>query len=224
VTRILLIPVAGTLAALAMVLYAHRPRGETDPELPPFDLPDAPEHAEPLDDVEPTPRTFRLELRADGTFFDLDHEEALASVAEVEEVLGDARHTLVLSGGEDVPEDAVDEAVRKLRDSKLASGDPRFEVRKAPPPAPQTFQLELEADGTILDVEKGRSFASVAEAVGKLGAARHTLAVTNGRDVTEAALDEAVRELRESRLPNGDPRFQVRKVFRARETPPGEGR
>ena len=51
-TRILLIPVAGTLAALAMIVYARQPRGETKhPEMP-FDFGNTPEHGAPMDEEE----------------------------------------------------------------------------------------------------------------------------------------------------------------------------
>ena len=51
-TRILLIPVASTLAALTMIVYARQPRGETKhPEMP-FDFGDTPEHGAPMDEEE----------------------------------------------------------------------------------------------------------------------------------------------------------------------------
>jgi hypothetical protein len=141
--RRLMIPVAGTIAALVAIVLAHEPRGAPSaPEIPPFDFPDVPEHAGP------------------------DEE------------------------GEEEP--------------------------PLPPPEPQEFQLELGADGALLDLERGDSFASLEELGEQLGDTRHTLVLSNGEGVTEAALDAALAQLRD--------RFQVRKVYRVPETPPAEGR
>jgi hypothetical protein len=141
--RRLMIPVAGTIAALVAIVLAHEPRGAPSaPEFPPFDFPDPPEHAGPVEEEEPPP-------------------------AE-------------------------------------------------PPPDPQEFQLELGSDGALLDLERGDSFASPDEIGEQLGEVRHTLVISNGEGVTEAALDAVVAQLRD--------RFQVSKVYRAPETPPAEGR
>jgi hypothetical protein len=239
-----MVPVAGTIAALIVIALAHERRGGP-PRIPPFDLQDALDHAAPpAEDEEPRPlaRTLRLEVQADGTFVDHDGEEAFATPTDLAERLGDAGHTLVLSAGKDVTEAALDEAVRKLRESKLADGTPRFEVRKAPPPEPLELEIELAPDGKLRllrarpvgaagdegDLEEPGdlqvTFASVEEALEKLSNARHKLVLSNGKDVTEAALDEAVKKLQDSKLPGGDPRFQVHKVYRAPEAPPGEGR
>jgi len=140
--RRLMIPVAGTIAALVAILLAHEPRGTAPaPQIPPFDFPDAPEHSGPADEEE---------------------------------------------------------------------------APRPPPPEPQEFQLELGADGALLDLESGDSFASPDELGEQLGDVRHTIVISNGEGVTEAALDAVLAQLRD--------RFQVRKVYRAPEAPPGEGR
>ena len=209
--RRLMIPIAGTIAALVVVLWAHEPRGSA-PELPPFDMPDAPEHAGPEDEEAPEPRTFRIELQADGRLLDLEDKDVFASPAAFAERRGDARNIVVLSAGEGVADEALDEVIEKLQE-----GD-RFAVRKdaAPETEPETFEIELQEDGTLLEARHGDSFASVEELVEQLGDARHTVVLSNGDGVTEAALDELLAKLRG--------RFQVRKVYRAPETPPGDGR
>jgi len=168
VKRILLIPVVGTIAALAMITYARNPRETkpTHPDLPPFDFPDAPEHAAPPepDETEPPP------------------EEATP----------------------DQP--ATEEAPPK----------------KEPAPEAREFQLELHADGSLtgelVDPKNpgSVSFTSVDDLIKKLGDANHTLVITNGDGVDRAKLDEVEKTLRDH--------YTVRKVYRAAEAPPGEGR
>jgi hypothetical protein len=205
--RRLMIPVAGTIAALVVVLWAHEPRGPA-PELAPFDMPDAPEHAEPKGEEAPEPQTFKLELQKDGSLLDLDEQDVFKSPAAFAERRGDARHTVVLSAGEGVPAEALDAVIEELQ--------ARFEVRKeaGTEAEPETFEIELQADGTFLDVTHGDSFSSVEELIEQLGDTRHTLLLSNGEGITEAALDEALAGLRD--------RFEVRKVYRAPEAPPGD--
>jgi hypothetical protein len=156
-----MIPVAGTIAALAMIAYAREPRGETRHPGPlPFDFGDAPDH-EPMD------------------------EEPLPVAPE---------------------ENTGEEAERR----------PAAEARE--------YELRLEADGTLVgEVVKPepedpapRVFASVQDLIDRIGDARHTLVITNGDGVDRAKLDEVETALRD--------RFKVRKVYRAPETPPEEGR
>jgi hypothetical protein len=154
VTRILLIPVAGTIAALVMIAYAREPRGEPpSPEIPPFDWPDAPEHGGPSDENEPMgdeplpvepgeeekepekepvaePREYQLRLEADGTFAgkvvpkgaEPEFAVSFASVEDLLQRIGDARHTLVITNGEGVERAKLDEIETSLRD--------RFKVLK----------------------------------------------------------------------------------------------
>ncbi len=204
--RRLMIPVAGTIAALVVVLWAHEPRGAA-PEPPPFELPE-PEDTEPAGEEAPQPRTLRIEIEADGTLRDLDDGDEFSSPADLAERRGDARHALIVSAGKDVTDEALDGVMAELR-----QGD-RFEVRKKAAREPETFEIELQADGALLDLD--RRFASVEEFVQQLGEVRHTLVLSNGEGVTEAALDEVLAKLRD--------RFQVRKVYRAPEAPPAEGR
>jgi len=152
-TRILLIPIAGTIAALIAITLARQPRGEAaEPELPAYDYGNAPEHAAPPEDeTEPT-------LPPEG-----DEEPA-----------------------------------------------------PAPAPEPREFQLRLEADGTVVDSENGTKYASIDKLAEELKDARHTLVLTNGKGVTEKALDDALVLLRDH--------FKVLKVYSAPEAPPGEGR
>ncbi len=206
--RRLMIPVAGTVAALVVVLWAHAPRGPA-PKPPPFEIPDAPEPEEPVHEEPPQTRTFKLELQADGTLLDLEEQDVFKSPAAFAERRGDARHAVVLSAGEGVPAEALDAVVEELRKG--------FDVRKEAAEAErETFELELQADGTFLDVRHGDSFSSVEELIEQLGDARHTLILSNGEGITEAALDGALAGLRD--------RFEVRKVYRAPEAPPSDGR
>ncbi len=128
--RLALIPIGGTIAALVAILLAHQPRGEApEPPLsPPTRAPESsppPEEGDepPHEDAPPAePMEFQLELGADGTFLELEHGDSFASLEELTKQLGDVRHTLVLSNGEGVTEEALDAALAKLRD--------RFQVRK----------------------------------------------------------------------------------------------
>jgi hypothetical protein len=85
-----------------------------------------------------------------------------------------------------------------------------------PPPPPSELHLRLEADGSLVDTETSERFASLAELREALGEVRPMLWIGNGEGVAEAQVDEALAQLSD--------RFQVRKVYRAPETPPGEGR
>jgi hypothetical protein len=132
VIRLLLIPVGGTISALVAILLAHEPRGEPDAPQPPlFPAPTLPESSPPPEEGDepphedaPTaePMEFQLELGADGTFIDLEGRVSFASVEALAKKLGDVRHTLLLSNGEGVTEEALDAALAKLRD--------RYQVRK----------------------------------------------------------------------------------------------
>jgi hypothetical protein len=138
-----MIPVAGTIAALIAIALAREPRGEA-PEPTQVDRPTAPEHDEELLPEEPEPpedaplppppqaepQEYQLELNADGTITDVEELDEFASVDDLQQKLGDARHRLVLTNGAGVDEAALDAAFTKLRDAKLANGDPRFQVRK----------------------------------------------------------------------------------------------
>ena len=140
----LMIPVAGTVAALIAIAFAREPRGNPAPETPPFQWPTKmQDHSEPLPTetlppaeeeappkATPQPQEFLLELGADGTILDVDGKRTFKSIEELQEKLGDARHRLVVTNGKDVPEATLDAVFTTLRDAKLASGDPRFQVRK----------------------------------------------------------------------------------------------
>lgn len=148
-TRLLAIPVAGTVAALLAILAFHGEReapkgaGPALREPPPFEFPtpdDLPDDAddetvkdEPEDEAgapplppPPKPRTYRLQLRADGALVDMDSGESFKDAAEVLETLAaDARvrHTVMVGNATpEVAEEAVDAVVKAL--SK------RCEVRK----------------------------------------------------------------------------------------------
>ncbi len=126
--RLLMIPVGGTIAALVAIVLAHEPRGDVPPRPPPFEFPTQPleppePHEPPAEAPTPEPREYQVELAADGTFLVLTGEEAaFASIEELQEQLGTARHTLVLSNGEGVTEAALDAVLAQLRD--------RYQVRK----------------------------------------------------------------------------------------------
>ncbi|MHC4548889.1 MAG: hypothetical protein ACYTEZ_08930 [Planctomycetota bacterium] len=140
--RLLWIPVAGTVAALIVILLAHEPRGE-EPGPAPVEAP--PPVTEPPDETEP-------------------------------------------------PE--PDEA----------------EPPPPPPPPPEAveYQLRLEKDGRLVDIESGRTYADLADVLGQLVAderVRNRIFLSNGAEVTEEALDRAVETLRDS--------FEVRKVYSA---------
>ncbi|HEX5136477.1 MAG TPA: hypothetical protein VFY93_05875 [Planctomycetota bacterium] len=147
--RILLIPVAGTIAALAMIVYARQPREPktTHPDLAPFDFPDAPEHAAPPEpgeeepvpegmtpeepgpeetapEKEPAPEAleYQLRLEADGSISDTESGRTYAGIDDLAKALGTARHTLVITNADGVPKSALDEAEVRLRD--------RYSIRK----------------------------------------------------------------------------------------------
>jgi hypothetical protein len=130
VKRLLVLPLAGTIAALVMIAYARQERQpgeeETPPELPPFDFPDVPEHGDDEEEPEPgrtEPREFQLQLEADGSILDLEAGLRFASIDELREMIGgDARHTLFLANGKGVTREALDAAEARLRD--------RYQVRK----------------------------------------------------------------------------------------------
>lgn len=147
--RILLIPVVGTIAALAMITYARNPREPkpTHPELPPFDFPDAPEHGappEPDEDVfppeemlpdesapeeappkkapEPEAHEYQLQLETDGSFRDLEDGHTYKGLDDLAKTLGKARHTLVITNGDGVDRAKLDATEKALRD--------RYTIRK----------------------------------------------------------------------------------------------
>lgn len=140
-TRILLIPVAGTLAALALIAFARQERGQDTSDAEsmrlPFDLPgdlgheatpeeDAPEPPPPVvmpEEPVATPEEFDLRLEVDGSFVETATGTTYAaSLAELVKKLGDPRHTLVLTNADGVAKTALDEAEARLRD--------RYTVRK----------------------------------------------------------------------------------------------
>lgn len=147
--RLLLIPVAGTIAALVVVLLAHEPReeepGPVFPDPPPAlpddesDADDAPEgdalpddaadepEAKPQPPPEPPPppqAEYYLRLEKDGSLVDLDSARSFADSAAVIAGLGhdDTRHRIILSNGEGVKEAALDQLLEGL--------SAKFEVRK----------------------------------------------------------------------------------------------
>ena len=132
--RLLLIPVGGTIAALIAIALAREPRGAPKaPDPPLFPVTNPHEEAEeppieegdepPHEDAPPAePTEYQIEVGADGTFIDLEGRVSFASVEELATELGDVRHTLLLSNGEGVTEEALDAALAKLRD--------RYQVRK----------------------------------------------------------------------------------------------
>jgi len=143
VIRILAIPVAGTVAALLAILAFHREREVPGPGVrppPPFELPtpDEPEGPDGMpegphpDDVRPPPepspqpRTYRLQLRADGVLVDLESGETFQDAAEALEMLAadeGVRNRVML--GNATPE--VDEAAL---DAVVAALAERCDVRK----------------------------------------------------------------------------------------------
>ena len=146
--RLLVIPVAGTIAALVVVMLAHEAReeepGPVFPELPPVlpeDVPEAPvpddaaspeeePEAKPKPPPEPPPKPpppvseYYLRLEKDGKLVDLDGARSFADTDAVIEGLShkDTRHRIILSNGEGVEEAALDEILEKLA--------AKFEVRK----------------------------------------------------------------------------------------------
>jgi hypothetical protein len=151
--RLLLIPVAGTIAALVVVLLAHEPREEEPgpifPEPPPAlpadtsyahdsaggdDLPD--DAAEPAEQPEAKPKPppepppppvseYYLRLEKDGSLVDLDSSRSFADSAAAIAALSHkrTRHRIILSNGEGVAEAALDKLLEGL--------GAKFEVRKA---------------------------------------------------------------------------------------------
>jgi hypothetical protein len=94
------------------------------------------------------------------------------------------------------------------------------EAEPEPAPEPQEIQLELESDGSLVELGvlppmEPHRFASIDDLVKQLTKARHTIVLANGKGVTKEALDEAEVRLRDQ--------FNVRKVYRApEETPKGK--
>lgn len=100
-----------------------------------------------------------------------------------------------------------------------APEEPMTEEPEPEPPAPETpaeMHIRLGPDGSLLAMDTGERFASVDELKEALGEARPMLFVGNADGVAEDALDNVLAQLRD--------RFQVRKVYRAPEPPPGEDR
>jgi hypothetical protein len=222
----LLVPVAGTIAALIAIALAREPRGP----IPDPTLPRGREHVEPEEESPPAPeprnpdaQTFRLELQSDGALLDLEEKSRFASLDDFLGQVPGPDHVIVLSKGKGTTEAALLDAVAKLEGTKRSDGTPRFDaVRAHRPPESKTYRIEVAADGTLRDLDQETTFASVEKLLERLGEARHTLNVSNADGVAEAAVDEVVAKLRDAKLPDGDPRFLVRKVYRAPEAPPGD--
>jgi hypothetical protein len=133
-TRLLAIPVAGTIAAIIVVLLAHEPReeepGTVFPEPPPAlpdDVPDAPvpdegEKAEEKPAPKRTPPPPRpaehfLRLEKDGSLVDLGNSRTFAHTAAViAELAKDerVRNRIILSNGAGVEDAALDKIVESL--------------------------------------------------------------------------------------------------------------
>jgi hypothetical protein len=142
--RLLVIPVAGTIAALVVVLLAHEPReeepGPLPPEPPPVlpqdppDEPDVPDEGRPEEQPAPKKKPpepppppvaeYTLRLEKDGSLVDVDRGNAFADSAAVIAQLGhkDTRHRILLTNGEGVEEAALDKLLEGL--------SARFHVRK----------------------------------------------------------------------------------------------
>lgn len=142
--RLLVIPVAGTIAAAVVVLLAHEPReeepGPVFPEPPPPPVlpdddaePPAPppeeekaEPAEPENPPEPPPPVaeYYLQLQQDGNLVELNSSRRFTDTAAVIQGLGndETRHRIFLSNGEGVEEAALDKLLEGL--------SAKFEVRK----------------------------------------------------------------------------------------------
>jgi hypothetical protein len=146
--RLLLIPVAGTLAALLAIVVFRQPR-EDEPrpatrDTPPFHLPSPDEILEPEDegaeDAEPEegedqpadepppapPRTYQFQVAADGRLQDVETGAWFADPQSVFDTLATderVRHTLRLAKATaEVDDAAFDAVVKKLEE--------RFEVRR----------------------------------------------------------------------------------------------
>jgi hypothetical protein len=153
------IPVAGTIAALIVVLLAHEPREAkpaTDFPIRPPALEDDASDA-PVPDASPTP------------------EGATADDA---------------SGPEE-------------------KSAPKPTPPEPPPPPPSQYNLRLEKDGSLVDLDSSRSFADGAAVAAELAdeKVRHRIFLSNGEGVEEAALDKLLEEL--------SAKFEMRKVYRA---------
>ena len=218
----LMVPVAGTIAALIAIALAREPRPpKTDAE--PFDVRDfigngthEEEEAQTEEEVPLEGNSYRLEVQADGKLKDLDAQVTFASPLEFMEQHPGTSHTVELSKGKGATDATAADVKLKLEGSPLPDGTRRFSVMEARV-EPETFEVELAADG-VLRTADGTTFDSASALAEQLGNARHTLLVTNGKGVTEGDLDAILAKLREA-----NPRFQVRKVYREPEAPSGEG-
>jgi len=77
-----------------------------------------------------------------------------------------------------------------------------------PPPTPQTFQLELESDGSFLDLETNDRYTDLDDLVAQLHPeVKHTIMLTNAAGVPASALDAAVTNL--------SAHYTVRRIERA---------
>ena len=138
--RLLWIPVTGTVAALIAILLAHGPRErdsgptlpEDDPAFPELPVPGAglPDDLNPADEEPPLPPPpepieFALRLESDGSFVAESGETFADADAVAEQLATDARvrNRVILTNGDKVAEEALDQALTAL------SG--KFEVRKA---------------------------------------------------------------------------------------------
>jgi len=80
-----------------------------------------------------------------------------------------------------------------------------------PPPPPAEHRLRLEKDGSLVDLDRPRTFADGAAVIAELvrDDVRDRIFLSNGADVEEAALNEIIEKLAA--------KFEVRKVYRAAE-------
>jgi len=103
--------------------------------------------------------------------------------------------------------------VTEARPDVTPPREPPPEVPDEPPPEsaaePVSFQIELQSDGSLRDLDTQETFANVGELLDALATdekVRHKVLLTNGADVTEAEFDQALEKLAR--------RFDVRKLYR----------
>ena len=196
--RMLLIPVAGTLAALAVVLLAHGEnkdfaQKQRDPR--PQILQDEGRHTRA-----PDPERYSIELRADGTYFVAETERSYDSLEQLLPAIAPATlppPDVTLSVADGVPDALAAQARRKIGErSRLTEP----EAEKAPDGPARTYHVNLRETGVFEVIETNSTHATadaLLEALAEDSAGTPDIRLfTTSLEVDAKALEEAAAKLR----------------------------